>query len=177
MGIFSRKRRESRADGARAGSQMDFARRLQAQAMEQAAGWQRAANRPGSVTEAGPVPEAGSMTWARQVMAILAPPGPGFVKRCSCVTCGAPKKLPSVTAYVYCEYCASLADYDLRRATGTPTAPSRSRSTRRTCGMCRWPCPTGPGTTRPTAVLTSSTWPPPRWPAPSTRRPRRWNPR
>ena len=61
------------------------------------------------------------MSWARQVMAVLAPPGPGFVKRCTCVTCGAAKKLPTVTAYVYCDYCASLIDYDLRRACeGTP---------------------------------------------------------
>jgi DNA-directed RNA polymerase subunit RPC12/RpoP len=32
------------------------------------------------------------------------------------VVCGAPKKLPNVTAYVYCDYCASLIDYDLRQA-------------------------------------------------------------
>lgn len=58
----------------------------------------------------------GSPSWARQVLAILAPAEPGFVKRCSCVVCGAPKKLPTITAYVYCDYCASLIDYDLRRA-------------------------------------------------------------
>jgi hypothetical protein len=57
-------------------------------------------------------------------MAVLAPPGPGFVKRCTCVTCGAAKKLPTVTAYVYCDYCASLIDYDLRRACEGDTAPS-----------------------------------------------------
>jgi DNA-directed RNA polymerase subunit RPC12/RpoP len=63
------------------------------------------------------------MTWARQVLAILAPPQPGYVKRCTCTVCGAPKKLPTVTAYVYCDYCASLADYDLRRAGEGDTAP------------------------------------------------------
>jgi LSD1 subclass zinc finger protein len=63
------------------------------------------------------------MTWVRQVLAILAPPQPGFVKRCTCVVCGAPKKLPTVTAYVYCDYCASLIDYDLRRACEGDTAP------------------------------------------------------
>src|SRR6266702_1996960 len=47
----------------------------------------------------------------------------GFVKRCTCVVCGAPKKLPTVTAYVYCDYCASLIDYDLRRACEGDTAP------------------------------------------------------
>jgi DNA-directed RNA polymerase subunit RPC12/RpoP len=65
----------------------------------------------------------GSMSWARQVMAILAPAEPGFVKRCSCAVCGAPKKLPTITAYVYCDYCASLIDYDLRRACETDTTP------------------------------------------------------
>jgi len=40
----------------------------------------------------------GSMTWARQVLAILAPAPQGFVKRCSCVLCGAPKKLPADAA-------------------------------------------------------------------------------
>lgn len=48
-----------------------------------------------------------------------------YVKRVDCPTCGAPKKLPSVSAYLYCDYCASLADYDFRRAcedAGTMTA-------------------------------------------------------
>jgi hypothetical protein len=39
-----------------------------------------------------------------------------YVKRVDCPTCGAPKKLPSPSAYLYCDYCASLADYDFRRA-------------------------------------------------------------
>ena len=68
--------------------------------------------------------EAGSGTWVRQVLALIAPPPPGFVKRCSCAACGAPKKLPSVTAYVYCDYCSALADYDLRRAGESDTVPS-----------------------------------------------------
>jgi DNA-directed RNA polymerase subunit RPC12/RpoP len=71
----------------------------------------------------GPGAAAGSMTWVRQVMAVLAPPQPGFVKRCTCVVCGAPKELPTVTAYVYCDYCASLVDYDLRRACEGDTVP------------------------------------------------------
>jgi DNA-directed RNA polymerase subunit RPC12/RpoP len=58
----------------------------------------------------------GSSSWTRQVLAILVPPQPGYVKRCTCMVCGSPKKLPTVTAYVYCDYCASLVDYDLRRA-------------------------------------------------------------
>jgi LSD1 subclass zinc finger protein len=91
------------------------ARQWQAQAMQQAAAFQQAS---ASTTAA-----TGSMTWARQVLAILAPAQQGFVKRCSCVVCGAPKKLPSVTAYVYCDYCASLIDYDLRRACEGDTTP------------------------------------------------------
>jgi DNA-directed RNA polymerase subunit RPC12/RpoP len=65
---------------------------------------------------------AGSPRWVRQVMSIIAPPDHGYVKRCSCVVCGAPKKLPNATAYVYCDYCASLMDYDLRQACTGDTA-------------------------------------------------------
>ena len=99
------------------------AKQMQAQAMQfQAQAMQQAAARAaGLAGRAGGA--AGSMTWARQVLAILAPPQPGFVKRCTCVVCGAPKKLPTVTAYVYCDYCASLIDYDLRRAGEGDTAP------------------------------------------------------
>ena len=98
------------------------AMQFQAQAMQQAAAPQHGTTaQQGSRT--GPAAEVGSMTWARQVLAILAPPQPGYVKRCTCVVCGAPKKLPTVTAYVYCDYCASLIDYDLRRAGEGDTAP------------------------------------------------------
>jgi LSD1 subclass zinc finger protein len=90
---------------------------MQAQAMQQMAAFQQA-SKQGSGSA-----EAGSGTWVRQVMAILAPPQPGYVKRCQCVTCGAPKQLPTVTAYVYCDFCASLMDYDLRRASEGDTAP------------------------------------------------------
>jgi LSD1 subclass zinc finger protein len=128
MGLFKRKS-EDPAEGGPAADRkalarqwQEQARQMQAQAMQaQAQAMQQAAApRQGSRTGAA---EAGSMTWARQVLAILAPPQPGFVKRCSCVVCGAPKKLPTVTAYVYCDYCASLIDYDLRRACEGDTAP------------------------------------------------------
>src|SRR5215472_13045351 len=91
------------------------AQAMQAQAMQQAAAFRQA-------TQASSA-QVGSMTWVRQVLAILAPPEIGFVKRCSCVVCGASKKLPTVTAYVYCDYCASLIDYDLRRACEGDTSP------------------------------------------------------
>jgi LSD1 subclass zinc finger protein len=88
------------------GDMMRMAQSMQADAMQQAQAM--------SGATAGAA--VGSMTWARQVLALIAPPQPGYVKRCSCTNCGAPKKLPSVTAYVYCDYCGSLVDYDLRRA-------------------------------------------------------------
>jgi hypothetical protein len=135
MGLFKRKS-EEHAEGGPVSDRMALARQwqeqakqLQAQAMQfQAQAMQQAATlhqgaAPQQGSPAGPAAQVGSMTWARQVLAILAPPQPGFVKRCSCVVCGAPKKLPTVTAYVYCDYCASLIDYDLRRAGEGDTAP------------------------------------------------------
>jgi DNA-directed RNA polymerase subunit RPC12/RpoP len=105
MGLFSRKPQEPAARQSAIADPLALAQRLQAQARQSAAS-----------------PAAGSPAWARQVLAILAPPGQGFVKRCSCLICGAPKKLPAVTAYVYCDYCASLIDYDLRQASEGDTA-------------------------------------------------------
>ena len=143
MGIFSKKRKPDTeqsppAGFPAAGSRADFvqqmkeqarqlqaqAQAMQAQAMQQAAAYRQAsgasAGAAGSRAGAG---APGTMSWARQVMAILAPPQPGFVKRCTCVTCGAPKQLPSATAYVYCDYCASLVDFDLRQACEGDTLP------------------------------------------------------
>jgi len=39
-----------------------------------------------------------------------------FVKQVDCPRCGAPKQLPSKTAYLYCDHCGSLIDYDFRLA-------------------------------------------------------------
>jgi len=39
-----------------------------------------------------------------------------FVKQVDCPRCGARKRLPSKTAYLYCDYCGSLVDYDFRLA-------------------------------------------------------------
>lgn len=39
-----------------------------------------------------------------------------FIKRSTCEECGAPKTLPSKTAYLYCDYCGALVDYDFRVA-------------------------------------------------------------
>lgn len=100
---------------------------MQQQAMQQAAAMQQAMQQvsqgQGQGASPNSSPQVGSGLWIRQVLAIIAPPQPGHVKRCSCVVCGAPKKLPSVTAYVYCDYCACLVDYDLRRACESDTTP------------------------------------------------------
>jgi LSD1 subclass zinc finger protein len=39
-----------------------------------------------------------------------------FVKKVDCSRCGAAKRLPSKTAYLYCDHCGSLVDYDFRLA-------------------------------------------------------------
>jgi len=95
------------------GDMVRMAREMQQMAMQQTFAVQQAT--------AGTTP--GTTAWARAVMSIMAPPGPGFVKRCECPTCGAPKRLPNVTAYVYCDYCGSLADFDLRRACENDVMP------------------------------------------------------
>jgi DNA-directed RNA polymerase subunit RPC12/RpoP len=46
----------------------------------------------------------------------------GFVKRASCSRCGGPKKLPSKTAYLYCDFCGALVDYDFRIANADSNA-------------------------------------------------------
>ena len=45
-----------------------------------------------------------------------------FIKRVNCSQCGAPKSLPSTTAYLYCDYCGSLIDYDFRIANADTNA-------------------------------------------------------
>jgi len=45
-----------------------------------------------------------------------------FIKRVNCSQCGAPKSLPSTTAYIYCDFCGSLMDYDFRIANADTNA-------------------------------------------------------
>jgi LSD1 subclass zinc finger protein len=45
-----------------------------------------------------------------------------FVKQVTCTRCGAPKQLPSKTAYLYCDHCGSLIDYDFRLANSGTSA-------------------------------------------------------
>jgi len=46
-----------------------------------------------------------------------------FVKQVTCSACGAPKRLPSKTAYLYCDHCGALVDYDFRLANSDPRKP------------------------------------------------------
>ncbi len=39
-----------------------------------------------------------------------------FVKKTQCHACGAAKMLPTKTAYVYCDFCSGLTDYDFQKA-------------------------------------------------------------
>ncbi len=112
MGLFGKKGGQDPSQQQSMMDMMKMATQMQSAAVQQNA----------AISEATAGSEVGSMTWARQVMSIISPPEPGFVKRCSCAMCGAPKKLPSKTAYVYCDYCGSLVDYDLRRACDSDTA-------------------------------------------------------
>jgi DNA-directed RNA polymerase subunit RPC12/RpoP len=79
----------------------------------------------GQVQQAAAGETVGSSAWARKVMKVLGAPEPGYVRRADCAVCGAPKKLPSVTAYVYCDYCGAFIDFDLRKASETDAPPGQ----------------------------------------------------
>ena len=49
--------------------------------------------------------------------------GTDYVKRVDCPSCGGPKKLVSASAYVYCDYCGALADFDFSRACSDASMP------------------------------------------------------
>lgn len=51
---------------------------------------------------------------------VAAPPTATLIKRTNCHTCGAAKTIPPRTAYVYCDFCGSLTDYDFRKACENP---------------------------------------------------------
>lgn len=58
----------------------------------------------------------------REAMGTPGEPSVQFLKRTQCIRCGAAKALPSKTAYVYCDFCGSLADYDFQIACRTPNS-------------------------------------------------------
>ena len=47
-------------------------------------------------------------------------PGTVYVKRTTCRACGGPKVTRPKTGYVYCDYCATLTDWDFEVAMSTP---------------------------------------------------------
>lgn len=51
-----------------------------------------------------------------------AEPRTQFVKKTTCHNCGAAKTLAPKTAYVYCDFCGSLTDYDFQKACENPNA-------------------------------------------------------
>jgi hypothetical protein len=77
------------------------------------------------------------MGWARQVMAILAPPGPGFVKRCTCVTCGAAKKLPKAVICDGCGRTIGLGSAEIPCATCGATMTLPAGADQLTCPFCQ----------------------------------------
>lgn len=63
----------------------------------------------------------------QELMAHLAAQNPGepeatFVKKVNCHNCGGAKVKPSKTAYVYCDFCGGLTDYDFQKACENPQA-------------------------------------------------------
>jgi DNA-directed RNA polymerase subunit RPC12/RpoP len=117
MGLFGRSKDKNRGDAARGRTSVAnmtaMAEQLREAALQQAEQLREAAAGSGT----------GGSDWIRRLGGVLAGPQAGYVKRCGCTVCGAPKKLPSINAYVYCDYCGSLADYDLHRACETNAMP------------------------------------------------------
>lgn len=79
-----------------------YAKEAQQQGIHQMQAVQEAQNGGGGV---GAILAALGMNWNSD-----------YIRRIDCPTCGGPKQLPSPSAYVYCDYCSSLCDYDFRRA-------------------------------------------------------------
>lgn len=47
-----------------------------------------------------------------------------MVRKARCPTCGSPKATPTSTAYIYCDYCGQLMDFDVGRYHQQATTPS-----------------------------------------------------
>ena len=47
---------------------------------------------------------------------------PVYIKRTTCRSCGGPKVTRPKTGYVYCDYCATLTDWDFQAAMSSPTS-------------------------------------------------------
>jgi DNA-directed RNA polymerase subunit RPC12/RpoP len=121
MGLFDRSKGKDRGDAPKARSSVvDVTARVE---QMRAAALQQAEQLRQAAAGSGAGSAGGGSDWMRRLGSVLAGPQAGYVKRCGCTVCGAPKKLPSTNAYVYCDYCGSLADYDLHRACETTTMP------------------------------------------------------
>jgi len=70
----------------------------------------------GGTTNAGDGSQPSRGTTALLLKALGIDWSSDYVKRARCPSCGGPKRLASPSAYVYCDYCGALADYDFRRA-------------------------------------------------------------
>jgi DNA-directed RNA polymerase subunit RPC12/RpoP len=71
---------------------------------------------------------AGGASWVDAIVH----PQTNFMRRCHCLECGGQKKLASPTAYLYCDYCGALVDFDVRaliRASGSITNPAEYAAT------------------------------------------------
>jgi DNA-directed RNA polymerase subunit RPC12/RpoP len=71
----------------------------------------------------------GSPSWLDAVLH----PQTDFMRQCTCAECGGQKKLPSPTAYMYCDYCGALVDYDFRKVVG-----GKSATTMPDMGYVQW---------------------------------------
>lgn len=60
------------------------------------------------------------LPWALGLGPAPAAPEPRRIKRTQCRNCGAPKQLPPLTGWVYCDHCGTLTDWDFRTACQTP---------------------------------------------------------
>jgi len=75
----------------------------------------------GQLSAMGGGAAVGSQSWMDAVLH----PQSDFVRHCTCAACGADKKLPSPTAYMYCDYCSALVDYDFRKVVSGAAAPEK----------------------------------------------------
>ena len=75
----------------------------------------------GQLSAMGGGAAVGSQSWMDAVLH----PQSDFVRHCTCAQCGGDKKLPSPTAYMYCDYCSALVDYDFRKVVSGAAAPEK----------------------------------------------------
>jgi predicted RNA-binding Zn-ribbon protein involved in translation (DUF1610 family) len=63
-----------------------------------------------------------TLPWTFDLGVVLRDPSKTRFKRTVCPACGAPKTRPSATAFVYCDFCGALSDYDFAKACEKPLA-------------------------------------------------------